>query len=93
MCAAHAFLPGKFMGLEYTEFFSGLDCRFFALGPFLPENGIEITLPITPRNLPAGTTEIKVVNAARKHVGGWTIDISERDLDSELQLPLSALRR
>jgi hypothetical protein len=79
--------------MEYVEFFSGLDCRFFALGPLLPETGVEIAVPVKPRDLPAGTARIKVVNAAGKYVGGWNIDVSHNDPDLELELPLFGLRK
>jgi hypothetical protein len=79
--------------MEYVKFFSGLHCRFFALGPLLPTNGVEIAVPVKSRDLPAGTARIKVLNAAGTYVGGWKIDISHQDPDMELELPLLALRK
>jgi hypothetical protein len=81
------------MRMDNIEFLSKAGCRFFALGPFLPEEGIEISLPVKPPNLPAGTARIKVVNAAGTYVGAWKIDVAGSDPDLELELPFSHLRK
>lgn len=81
------------MRMQNDGFLARVGCRFFAVGPLLPEEGREIALPIKPRDLPVGTTWIKVVNAAGKYVGGWNIDLSHHDPDLELDLRLLALRK
>ena len=81
------------MGMKNVAFLLQVGCRFFALGPSLPEEGAEISLPVKPRDLPAGTARIKVVNAIGKYVGAWDVDVAHSDPDSELELPLLDLSK
>src|SRR5437660_396740 len=73
------------MRMKDVAFLLQVVCRFFALGPFSPEKGAEISLPVKPRDLPAGTARIKVVNATGKYVGSWDIDLAHSDPDLELR--------
>jgi hypothetical protein len=80
------------MRMENVGFLSQVGCRFFALGPSLPEEGAE-SLPIKPCDLPAGTARIMVVNATGNYVGAWNIDVAGPDPESELELRLLDLRK